>query len=113
MLRTLAPGKQRVTALKKPMFLTMESPMIKVIGGKSGRGGESGGAQYSCGAGVVDGKERLWRGPGMGWSGIGAGGGGDGTKTAESCRSHQIAEWTKSGTVWVEGGGGGHDGQEG
>lgn len=33
---------------------------------------------HSCGTGVVDGKERLWRGPGMGWSGAGVGGGGQG-----------------------------------
>lgn len=38
MSRTFAPGKHRVTALKKRMFLIMESPTIKVVGGKSGRG---------------------------------------------------------------------------
>ena len=35
---TVAPGKQRVIALKKQMFLVMESPIIRVVGGKSGRG---------------------------------------------------------------------------
>lgn len=38
MSRTFAPGKHRVTALKKRMFFTMESPTIKVVGGKRGRG---------------------------------------------------------------------------
>ena len=38
MSTTLAPGKQCVTALKNRIPLVMESPMITVVGGKSGRG---------------------------------------------------------------------------
>lgn len=34
---TVEPGKQCVTALTKRMFLMMESPIIAVVGGKSGR----------------------------------------------------------------------------
>lgn len=37
---TVAPGKQRVIALMKRMSLVMESPMINVVGGMRGRGGE-------------------------------------------------------------------------
>lgn len=38
MMRTVAPGKQRVIELKKRMFLVIESPIIRVVGWKSGRG---------------------------------------------------------------------------
>lgn len=34
MTGTVAPGKQRVMALKKRMFLVMESPMINVVVGE-------------------------------------------------------------------------------
>ena len=37
---TVAPGKQRVIALKKWMSLVIESPMINVVGGMRGRGSE-------------------------------------------------------------------------
>ncbi|CAJ1085687.1 Hypothetical predicted protein [Xyrichtys novacula] len=94
MSRTLTPGKRRVTALKKQMFLTMELPTIKVIGGKSGHGDcvtgekyvggggeltkedigdETGGTRASCGAGVKHGIERRRRDPACGWSGTGGG----------------------------------------
>lgn len=33
----MAPGKQWVTTLKKWMRLVIESPIIKVVGGKRGR----------------------------------------------------------------------------
>ena len=36
--RTVAPGRQQVVALKKRIFRVIESPMIRVVGGKSGRG---------------------------------------------------------------------------
>ena len=36
---TVAPGKQCVAALKKRVFLIMESPTISVVGGNRGRGG--------------------------------------------------------------------------
>ena len=93
MSRTLAPGKHRVRALKKRMFLTMESPTIKVVGGKSGRGdcvtregwvggelagednrGEREGTRASRGAGVKHGIERRRRDPACGWPGTGGGG---------------------------------------
>ena len=38
----VAPGKQCVTALMKRMFLMMESPIIRVVGGISGRRGVPG-----------------------------------------------------------------------
>ena len=39
---TVAPGRHTVVALKKRTFLTILSPIISVVGEKSGRGGESG-----------------------------------------------------------------------
>lgn len=36
MTGTVAPGRQRVIALKKRMFLVIDSPMINVVGGKRG-----------------------------------------------------------------------------
>ncbi|KAF3834539.1 hypothetical protein F7725_027097 [Dissostichus mawsoni] len=39
MTGTVAPGRQRVAALKNRMFLVMESPIINVVGAKRGRGG--------------------------------------------------------------------------
>ncbi len=39
MSRTVEQGKQCVAALKKRTFLIIESPTIKVVGEKSGRGG--------------------------------------------------------------------------
>ena len=38
MSATLAPGKQCVTALKNRISRVVESPIIIVVGGKSGRG---------------------------------------------------------------------------
>lgn len=38
MTGTVAPGKQCVIALKKRIFLVIESPIISVVGGKRGRG---------------------------------------------------------------------------
>lgn len=38
MTGTVAPGKQRVVALKKRTLLIIESPIISVLGGKSGQG---------------------------------------------------------------------------
>lgn len=38
MTGTAAPGKQCMATLKKLMFLIMESPTIRVVGGKRGRG---------------------------------------------------------------------------
>ena len=35
---TVAPGRQQVVALKKRIFLVIESPIIRVVGEKSGRG---------------------------------------------------------------------------
>lgn len=35
---TVAPGKQRLTALKKLMFLVMESLIIRIVRGNRGRG---------------------------------------------------------------------------
>ena len=46
---TVAPGKQRVDALKKRISLVMESPTISVVGEKRGRGGGS------CGDSLLDG----------------------------------------------------------
>lgn len=37
MVGTVAPGKQCVIALKKRIFLVIESPIISVVGGKRGR----------------------------------------------------------------------------
>lgn len=39
---TVAPGRHTVVALKKRTFLTILSPIISVVGAKSGRGAESG-----------------------------------------------------------------------
>ena len=36
---TVAPGRQRVAALKNRMFLIMESPIMNVVGANRGRGG--------------------------------------------------------------------------
>lgn len=55
---TVAPRKQCVTALKKRMFLVMESPTIRVVGGKRGRGDADSGLT-GLGDGRVDFEEYL------------------------------------------------------
>ncbi|KAF3837639.1 hypothetical protein F7725_009407 [Dissostichus mawsoni] len=48
MTGTVAPGRQRVAALKNRMFLVMESPIINVVGAKRGRGGAGPGKLPEC-----------------------------------------------------------------
>ena len=74
MTGTVAPGKQCVMALKNLMYLVIESPMISVVAGRRGRGGEERalkppalgrstcaetGADGPAGVRVLDGRERL------------------------------------------------------
>lgn len=118
MSRTFAPGKHRVTALKKRMFFTMESPTIKVVGGKRGRGdcvtgeGQDDGGELSlsredsvdraegararCGAGVKHGIDsrrdpvRERSGAAGGQDGGGGAGWDPGGKGGKSCRSRML-----------------------
>lgn len=50
-VRTVAPGKQCVVALKNLQCLMMESPTRRAVGAKRGRGG--GGEEECGGAGVL------------------------------------------------------------
>lgn len=51
MVRTVAPGKQCVVALKNLQYLMIESPTIRAVGVKSGFGGEESSAASDTAAG--------------------------------------------------------------